>query len=77
MSARSRIADIPALRELLVPAVLAALGAAAIEAKDLLLPVNIYDAGISASAGTFIHHGLVPTATSGCCMARSADTSRR
>jgi hypothetical protein len=50
----------PSLREVVMPAAVAAAGAAALAAKGLLLPVNMYDAGISASAGTFILHGLVP-----------------
>jgi hypothetical protein len=60
MLAQSRLEARPALREFAVPAAVAAGGAAALVAKSMLLPVNMYDAGISASAGTFILHGLVP-----------------
>ena len=60
MQARPRPEAVPALRELVVPAAVAAVGAAVLAAQGLLLPVNMYDAGISASAGMFILHGLVP-----------------
>lgn len=60
MPAHVRTEAVPLPRELVVPTVVAALGAAALAAKGLLLPVDMYDAGISASAGTFILHGLVP-----------------
>jgi hypothetical protein len=60
MLAGSKLDAIPAPRDLLVPAVVAVLGAAVLAAKGLLVPVNLYNAGISASAGTFILHGLVP-----------------
>src|SRR5450756_319995 len=60
MLTRSTSEAVPSLRESIVPATVAAVGAAALAAKGLLLPVNMYDAGISASAGTFILHGLVP-----------------
>ena len=60
MLTRSTSDAVPSLRESIVPATVAAVGAAALAAKGLLLPVNMYDAGISASAGTFILHGLVP-----------------
>jgi hypothetical protein len=48
------------MRELVGPTFVAALGAAALAAKGLIVPVSMFDAGINASAGTFILHGLVP-----------------
>jgi hypothetical protein len=60
MPARSRSEAVASPRELIAPALVAALGAAALASKGLLVPVNMYDAGISPSAGTFILHGLVP-----------------
>lgn len=60
MPAPSRPEAVPAPRELVVPAAVAAVGAATLAVQGLLLPANMYDAGISASAGTFILHGLVP-----------------
>jgi hypothetical protein len=60
MPARSRIDAVRGPWEHVIPAAVAAVGAASLAAKGLLLPVNRYDAGISASAGTFILHGLVP-----------------
>jgi hypothetical protein len=60
MLTRSRPEADASPRQLVVPATVAAVGAAALAAKGLLLPVNMYDAGITASAGTFILHGLVP-----------------
>jgi hypothetical protein len=60
MAAGSRLEANATMRELVGPTVVAALGAAALAAKGLIVPVSMFDAGINASAGTFILHGLVP-----------------
>ena len=60
MPTRSRLEASKAPRQLVVPAVVAAVGPASLAAKGLLLPATRCGAGISASAGTFTLHGLVP-----------------